>query len=319
MTPPVQATPTMRMTPQSQATAQSQTPASTTVATQRPQGTAEQVDWKAVEQALGKSGQLQPKNVYRIGLPRTDLNVTIAGVPVKATFALGSYAAFRPMDNNVLVMGDLVLLDSEVNAVMSGLFEGGLAIAALHNHLLDMTPHVMYLHYSGSGDPVGMAAALKKALGARGTPFGTSPPSSEASGPQLDTKQIEKILRHTGKSTPDGIFQVGVPRREKITEMGMELPPAMGTAIAINFQPTGDRKAAITGDFVLAQSEANPVARALREHGIDVTAVHNHALADDPRTFYMHYWANKDAIELARGLRSALDKTNTATDPAAGL
>jgi len=269
-------------------------------------------DWKAVEQALGKAGQLQPGDVFRVGMPRTDLSVTVKGVPVKAGFALGSYAAFKQVGDTAMVMGDLVLLDQEVPAVMSGLFSGGLEVTAVHNHLNEMTPHVMYMHYGGHGDAVQLAKALRQALSASGTPLGTPAPAPAPSGgPSLDTKQIEQALGRQGREVGAGVFQVTVPRAEAITEMGHPLLPAMGVTTVMNFQPTTDGKAAITGDFVLIDKEVNAVARTLRQHGIDVTAIHNHALQDNPRLFYMHFWATDDAAKLAQGLKAALDQTNS--------
>jgi len=268
-------------------------------------------DWKAVEQALGKSGQLQTGDVFRIGMPRTDLTVTVKGVPVKAPFALGSYAAFKQIGSEVMVMGDLVLLDQEVPAVMSGLFASGLEVTAVHNHLNEMSPHVMYMHYEGHGDAVQLATALRQALSASGTPFGASAPSAPATAPGLDPKQIEQALGHVGRDIGGGVFQVTVPRAEAITEMGHPLLPAMGATTVLNFQPTADGKAAITGDFVLIDKEVNPVAQTLRQNGIDVTAIHNHGLMDMPRLFYMHFWATDDPAKLARGLKVALDKTNS--------
>ena len=269
-------------------------------------------DWKAVEQTLGKPGQLMPGDVYRVGMPRTDLSITVKGVPVKAGFALGSYAAFVPVGDSAMVMGDLVLLDQEVPAVMSGLFAGGLEVTAVHNHLNEMSPHVMYVHYEGHGDAVQLAAALKQALSASGTPLGAAAtPAPAAMGPALDAKAIQQALGRTGRDVGGGVFQVTVPRAEKITEMGHPLLPAMGVTTVLNFQPTADGKAAITGDFVLVDKEVNAVARTLRQHGIDVTALHNHGLTDTPRLFYMHFWANDDAVRLARALRTALDQTNS--------
>ena len=268
-------------------------------------------DWKAVEQALGKSGQLQTRDVFRIGMPRTDLAVTVKGVPVKAPFALGSYAAFKQIGSQVMVMGDLVLLDQEVPAVMSGLFAGGLEVTAVHNHLNEMSPHVMYMHYEGHGDAAQLAKALRQALSASGTPFGPSAPSAPSIGPGLDPKQIEQALGRTGRDIGGGVFQVTVPRAEAITEMGHPLLPAMGVTTVMNFQPTPDGKAAITGDFVLIDKEVNPVAQTLLQNGIDVTAIHNHGLMDMPRLFYMHFWATDDPAKLARGLKAALDKTNS--------
>jgi hypothetical protein len=269
-------------------------------------------DWKAVEQALGKSGQLQPGDVFRVGMPRTDLNVSVKGVPVKAGFALGSYAAFKQVGDHAMVMGDLVLLDAEVAPVMSGLFAGGLEVTAVHNHLNEMSPHVMYMHYEGHGDALQLAKSLRQALASSATPLGgAAAGASAASGPTLDTKQIEQALGRQGRDVGGGVFQVTAPRSEAITEMGQPLLPAMGVVTVMNFQPTSDGKAAITGDFVLVDKEVNAVARALRQHGIDVTAIHNHGLFDIPRLFYMHFWANDDPVKLAQGLKAALDQTNS--------
>jgi hypothetical protein len=269
-------------------------------------------DWKAVEQALGKAGQMQPGDVFRIGMPRTDLNVTVKGIPVKAGFALGSYAAFKQIGDHAMVMGDLVLLDQEVPAVLSGLFAGGLEVTAIHNHLNEMSPHVMYMHYSGHGDAVQMARALRQALSASGTPLAAAPPAAApASGPTLDTKAIEQALGRSGRDVGAGVFQFTVPRAEAITEMGQALLPGMGVVTVMNFQPTSEGKAAITGDFVLIDKEVNAVAKTLRQHGVDVTAIHNHALMDMPRLFYMHFWANDDPTKLAQALKAALDQTNS--------
>ena len=277
-------------------------------------GSAAEPDWKAVEGALGKSGQIQPGGVYRIGMPRTDLSVTVKGVPVKAGFALGSYAAFKTVGDHTMVMGDLVLLDQEIPAVMAGLFKGGLEVTAVHNHLNEVSPHVMYMHYEGHGDAIKLATALRQALSASGTPLGSGGSATAAppAGPGLDTKQIEQGLGRTGRAMDGGVFQVTVPRAEVITEMGVQLLPAMGVTTVMNFQPTGDGKAAITGDFVLIDKEVNAVARTLMQHGIDVTAIHNHGLMDTPRLFYMHFWANDDPVKLAQGLKAALDQTNSA-------
>jgi Domain of Unknown Function (DUF1259) len=273
-------------------------------------------DWKAVEQALGKSGQLQAGDVFRVGMPRTDLNVTVKGVPVKAGFALGSYAAFKQFGDNAMVMGDLVLLDAEIPAVMSGLFANGLEVTAVHNHLNEMSPHVMYMHYEGHGDAVQLAKGLRQALSASATPLGGAPasaPAGAAAAPALDPKPIEQALGRQGRDVGGGVFQVTVPRVEAITAMGQPLLPAMGVVTVMNFQATGEGKAAITGDFVLLDQEVNPVARTLRQHGIEVTAIHNHGLADTPRLFYMHFWANDNPAKLAQGLKAALDQTNRKT------
>ena len=268
-------------------------------------------DWKAVEQALGKTGQLQDGDVFRIGMPRSDLAVTVKGVSVKAGFAFGSYAAFKQVGDHAMVMGDLVLLDQEVPAVMSGLFSGGLDVTAVHNHLNEMSPHVMYMHYEGHGDAVQLAKALRQALSASATPLGAPASPATTDSSTLDTKAIERGLGRSGRDAGGGVFQVTVPRAESITENGVPLLPAMGVVTVLNFQPVTDGKAAITGDFVLVDKEVNAVARTLRQHGIDVTAIHNHGLNDTPRLFYMHFWAVDAPEKLAQGLKAALDQTNS--------
>jgi hypothetical protein len=272
---------------------------------------AAQPDWKAVEQALGKSGQLQDGDVFRVGMPRTDLSVTVKGIPVKAAFALGSYAAFKQVGDHAMVMGDLVLLDQEVPPVMSGLFSGGLEVTAVHNHVNEVSPHVMYMHYEGHGDAVQLARALRQALSASATPLGTPAAPAAAAAPTLDSKAIEQGLGRTGREVGAGVYQVTVPRAEAITENGTPLLPAMGVVTVLNFQPVTDGKAAITGDFVLLDREVNPVARTLRQHGVDVTAIHNHGLLDTPRLFYMHFWAVDEPGKLATALKAALDQTNS--------
>jgi hypothetical protein len=234
----------------------------------------------------------------------------VKGVPVKAGFALGSYAAFKQVGDHTMVMGDLVLLDQEVPAVMSGLFSGGLNVTAVHNHLNEMSPHVMYMHYEGHGEAVQLAKALRQALSASATPLG-APTSAAMSESTLDTKEIERSLGRSGRDVGAGVFQVSVPRAKSITENGVPLLPAMGVTTVLNFQAVADGKAAITGDFVLIDKEVNPVARTLRQHGIDVTAIHNHALSDVPRLFYMHFWAVDAPAKLAQGLKAALDQTNS--------
>ena len=269
------------------------------------------VDWKAVERAMGRPGAMQAGDVYRFSMPRGDLKVVVKGVEVKPALALGSWAAFKMAGNQAMVMGDIVMTEDEVNPVISRLQQVGIEQTALHNHILHESPRVMYMHIGGHGDPVKLAEAISAALKLTKTP----PPSAPGGGqPQelgIDTKQIEQIIGYSGKVN-GGVFQVSVPRAEKITEAGMQIPPSMGVATAINFQPTGAGRAAITGDFVMIASEVNPVIRALRDNGVEVTALHNHMLNDEPRLFFMHFWADDDAVKLARGVRAALDKMNTA-------
>jgi Domain of Unknown Function (DUF1259) len=270
-------------------------------------------DWKAVAQAMGKTGAMQPGDVYKISLPRSDLQVTARGVQLKPALALGSWVAFRKTGAMTMVMGDLVLTEDEVTPVMTKLQQGGVEQTALHNHLLGESPRVIYLHISATGDAVKIAKAIHDALALSKTPLTAS--SGDGSPSQdlgIDTKQIDHVMGQSGKVN-GGVYQFSIPRAEEIREGGgMVVPPAMGVAQVINFQPTGGGRTAITGDFVLIASEVNPVIRALRDNGIEVTALHSHMLTESPRLFFMHFWANDDAMKLGRGLRAALDKMNVA-------
>jgi hypothetical protein len=268
-------------------------------------------EWKSVDDAMGRAGQDQPDGAHKFAMPRSDLNVTVDGVHLKAGFALGSWAAFRKMGNEAEVMGDLVLVEDEVGPVMQKLISSGIQITALHNHLLHASPQVMYMHIDGRGEAVKLATALHDALGETKTPAPAPQSVAATADIGFDSKQVDAALGHAGKNN-NGVYQVAVPRSEAIKEDGMPIPNSMGLATAINFQPTGDGKAAITGDFVLTGREVNPVIRALRAGGISVTAIHSHMLDEQPRLFFMHFWANDDAIKLAKALRVALDQTNAA-------
>jgi len=266
-------------------------------------------DWKDADATMGRAGQDQPDGTHKYALPRKDLNVTLNGVQIKAGLALGSWVAFKPTSNgNAVVMGDLVLLEDEVAPVMQELQSGGIEITALHNHLIGESPRVMYMHIHGMGNAASLGKAIHSAIAKTKTPDA----GAAAAPPELDidTKQIDQILGHSGKNN-GGIYQVSVPRAEHVTDGGMVIPSSMGVATALNFQPTGGGKAAITGDFVLIAKEVNPVIKALLENGIAVTALHSHMLEEQPRLFFMHFWANDDALKLAKALRAALDQTNS--------
>jgi hypothetical protein len=269
-----------------------------------------QVNWTAVERALGRSGALQPGDVYKFGLPRGDLTVVVDRIQLKPALALGSWVAFKPASSGAIVMGDLVLQGDEIGPVMAKLAEGGIQVTALHHHVLHETPRVYYMHLHGVGDPVHLAQAVGAAVGLTRTPppaAGTAVPAATPLG--IDTARIARALGHSGKVN-GGVYQVSVARPDTTWDENSVIPPAMGIATALNFQAIGAGKAAITGDFVLRAAEVNPVLRALREHAIEVTAVHNHMLDEQPRLFFMHFWAVRDALSLAQGLRVALDKVS---------
>jgi hypothetical protein len=264
-------------------------------------------DWNDVASALGKSGAIQPGEVYKVSFPRSDLDVSVGDVRIKPALALGSWVAFIQTGSEAMAMGDLVLTESEVNDVISALQAGGIEQTAVHNHLLGESPHIIYMHFGGHGDAVALARTLHDALAHTRTPMqaaGGTQPSVD-----LPTADLDRILGASGKAN-GGVYQFAVPRANRIVDHGMEIPPSAGMATAINFQPTGTGHAAITGDFVLIASEVNPVIRELRAGGIAVTALHSHMLTEEPRLFFMHFWANDDAIKLATTLRGALDRMN---------
>ena len=270
---------------------------------------AQDINWQQVDDVLGRKPAVGG-DVHRYGFPRTDLTVTLDGVTIKPALALGGWVAFKPMHGGATVMGDLVLLESEINPVMLKMIEGGLDITAVHNHLLRASPATFYMHIAGHGDPVKLATAIREGLAASKTPGVPPTPAPSPPTVDLDTAQLDQIIGVKGQAN-GGVYQFNVPRRDAVTMDGMAMtPPApMGVAIGINFQPTGAGKAAITGDFVMISEEVNPVIKALRANGIEVTALHSHMLDEQPRLFFMHFWANDDAIKLAKGLRAALDKT----------
>jgi biotin operon repressor len=267
--------------------------------------------WKAVDDAMGRQGQDQPDGAHRFAMPRSDLKVTANGVDIKPGFALGSWAAFQTMGTHTDVMGDLVLTESEIGPVMQKLVDSGIEITALHNHLLNESPHIMYMDIHGQGDAVKLASSLLDALSQSKTPAAAPAPSGAPPDLGFDTKQMDSILGQAGKNN-NGIYQYSVSRSEKITDGGMTVPNSIGITTGINFQPTGAGKAAITGDFVMIAREVNQVIKTLRQNGIAVTALHSHMLDEQPRLYFMHFWANDDALKLAKGLRAALDQTNSA-------
>jgi hypothetical protein len=279
----------------------------------RQEGLSPNADWhRTVDDALGKPGTELPGGVWRVSLPRSDLKVALDGVPIRPGFALGSWLAFQEHGRDVMVMGDLVLLEAEVAPVMRRLAAGGLEVTALHNHLLRAQPATMYLHVGGHGEAARLAAALRAALQETATPLqGAAAPAGDDRVEGVDTAAFARALGREGR-VAGGVYGVSVPRAEPVRDGGMEVPAAMGSATAINLQAAGNGKGAITGDFVLTAEEVVPVQRALVENGIEVTAIHNHMLEDQPRIFFMHFWAVNDPEALGRGLRAALDRTNSA-------
>jgi Domain of Unknown Function (DUF1259) len=266
-----------------------------------------ETDWSTVDTILSRKAAVSG-DMHRYGLPRSDLSVSLDGVTLKPGFALGGWIAFEPMGDKAMMMGDLVLTEKEINPVMSKLLAEGLQVTALHNHLLRANPPTFYMHVAGTGDPAQMARLVRTALEESRTPFDVKPPAGSTVASEdtsFDATKVDAAIGYKGKAN-GGVYQFSIPRADAIKMDGMAVPGAMGTAIAINFQPTGGGKAAITGDFVALSSELNPLITALRDNGIEVTAIHNHMVGEDPRAFFIHFWANDDAVKLANGLGAAL-------------
>jgi hypothetical protein len=266
-------------------------------------GAQQNLDTSAIAKALGRSGMAMRGGVYRVAFPRSDLHVVIGDVSLAPGLALGSYAAFKAEPQGALAVGDLVLLEDEIEPVMRSLRSSGLQITALHNHLRNEHPHVMYMHFMGTGDAASIARALRKALSLSHTPLGASKPAN-TSTPWF-AAEVEQTLGRTGKAS-NGVLAISVARQDDITMQGMSIPPAMGVATALNFQSVGNTRVATTGDFVLVGSEVAPVEQALTANGIDVTALHSHMIGDSPRLYYMHFWAVGTPKNVASGLKAAL-------------
>ncbi|MGW3497992.1 DUF1259 domain-containing protein [Streptomyces sp. NPDC001020] len=267
-------------------------------------------DWKPIAAALGRTGSLMGGTVYHVALARTDLKVTSKGVPIKAGFALGGYANFAKYRDGAMMMGDLVVTEDEQPRVTDALQKAGIEQTALHKHLLQQSPAIWWTHIHGMGDPVTLARGLKKALAATSIPA-ASPTKPSPPRIDLNTTAIDNAMGRKG-TADGGVYKYSIPRRETVTDGGHILPSALGITTAVNFQPLGNNKAAINGDFVMTANEVNKVIRALRRGGIDIVELHNHMLNEQPRLFYLHFWATGDGTRLAKAIRPALDVTNLA-------
>ncbi|AHH96842.1 lipoprotein [Kutzneria albida DSM 43870] len=265
-------------------------------------------DWQPVVDVLGRKGTLSPdRTVYRIPLPRNDLTVTSHGVVIKAGFALGGYATWAMYEDMVLLMGDLVVTEPELQVVTDALQAHGVAQTAVHKHLLEHSPNLWWTHIHAMGDPRALARGLKAALDVTGTPpLGPPGPPRPI---DLDTESIDSALGRKG-TNDGGIYKFGIGRAETIVEDDYHLPVALGLSTALNFQPLGEGRAAINGDFVMVRKEIQHVIQALRAGGISIIELHNHGLGERPRLFYMHFWAVGDGVTLAHALRPAVDACN---------
>lgn len=270
---------------------------------------AQGLDTAKLDLVLGRSGQ-KLGEVYKFSFPRTDLHVTVHGVTIRPGLALGSWAAFSGTGNSATVMGDLVLLQDEVNPVMTRLRHAGIEITAVHNHLLNETPRLMYMHYMGHGNAEELAKSLRSALRESKTPFGKPATATKPGEPPAFINQVEATLGRKGNFA-GGVLAFGIPRTDAITMKGETVLPSQGVAESINFQEAGEGRIATTGDFVLTADEVNPVISELEAHHIQVTALHTHMLTEQPRLFFMHFWGYGPAAEVADGIKAALEKIHT--------
>jgi uncharacterized protein DUF1259 len=270
---------------------------------------AQGLDTAKIDQALGRPGQ-KIGDVYRVGFPRTDLRVSVHGLAIKPGLALGSWAAFAGTEDNAMVMGDLVLLEIELNPVMEKLRSAGFEISAVHNHLIDETPHVLYLHYMGHGEASQLAASLRAALAVSKTPLEKPSAPVEEVAPPTWVKPVEDSIGRKG-AFKGGVLSFGVPRADAITVDGTTISPAQGVAESINFQEAGTGMVATTGDFVLTAAEVNSVISALEQHHILVTALHSHMLTEQPRLFFMHFWVVGSPESVGAGIAAALKQVST--------
>lgn len=266
-----------------------------------------------IVKAMGRQGTLSG-DMYKVTFPRSDLTVKIGNIVIKPALALVQWAAFVKSGNAAVCYGDLALLEDELNPVISKLEEKGIELSALHNHLLHESPRIMYIHFTGRGDEVVMAQALRDALALTGTPLAAPPASPLTTEAKSELAgKIEKIIGVDG-SMSGGVFHITVLRGDiQVMAMGATIPSAMGMNTPLNFQISGN-DAAINGDFILLPGEVNRVIKVLRANNIEIASVHNHMLDEEPRLIFLHFWANDDALKLARGLRAALDETGAGKD-----
>jgi hypothetical protein len=271
--------------------------------------TTSNADWKSVTDALGRTGKFGDSNtVYRIPLVRSDLQVVTVGVPIKPGLSLGGYVAFAKYDDATMVMGDLVVTEAELPKVTDALQSHGIEQTALHKHLLEQSPQVWWTHIHAMGDPAKLAAGVKAALDATAIAPAAAP-SAQQPPVDLDTAGIDVALGRKGNSD-GGLYKFNLARQDTIVDDGHVVPPTFGVTTTVNFQPLGEGKAAINGDVVMTGPEVQKVIQALRAGNISLVTVHNHSLTDEPRLFYLHYWAVDDAVTLANAMRAALDATN---------
>jgi len=265
--------------------------------------------YKDVLSFLGKSGDFKD-NVLKVNIPRNDVTVTVASVATPTPFGFGGWIAMTKGSGMDVMMGDLVLLQDEVNPVMSALLENGLEVTALHNHFFWDEPRMFYMHVHGHGAPMDLARKVKPALDLIGRQAKPSSSAAAAATP-LNTARIAQLAGHSGDQS-GAVYKITVGRDDlKMTEMGAPINARMGLNTWAAFVGTDD-KAAVAGDVAMLPSEVNGVLKALRQNGLDVVAIHHHMLDTQPNVIFLHYWGTGPADTLATGFKAALDQLGKA-------
>ena len=259
-------------------------------------------DLSEVERILGVPGQIQAGAVV-FSFPRSDLKVAVDGDPVPTALGFGSWTAWKVMGNDFMIMGDLVLLEKEINPVITALAQANINVTALHNHFIGEEPRIMYMHIGGMGPAATLANGLRHALDRTGTP--RTPASASAPVLALDTKRIEEIIGHPGKAG-GGVFKITLGR-PGVKMGGVQLTASMGLNTWAAFAGT-DERARVAGDVAMTAPEVQKVIRELRKGGINIAAVHNHMLDEAPRIFFLHYWGKGPAEKLAETVHDAFDQ-----------
>ena len=269
------------------------------------------LDTLVIEHTLGMKGKFN-NGEYKVTIPQNDLSIMVDGFKIIPAMGLGTWVDFAPSHDGAMIMGDLVLTETDLKPVQQEIIRQGLTITAIHNHFVRNHPNVMYMHVGGSGNLEQIAQKVKGVLDkikeVRGGDPSKGSASSEAVQNTLDTKRLDEILGYKAEMSK-GVYKYTIGRPDvNLKEHGVTVTTFMGFNTWAAFQGTPD-KAAVAGDFAMLENEVAPVIKALVENGIEVVAVHNHMVHEQPRTFFLHYWGLGNAEQLAKGLRAALDQT----------
>ncbi len=266
-------------------------------------------DIRTIEKVTGMKG-MEKNGEYKITVPQNDLNVMVDGFKITPPMGLGSWAVFSPSSHGVMVMGDIILTENDLKPVQQEVIRQGLTISAIHNHFVRNHPNIIYMHIGGSGQADSMAAKVKAVFDAvkasRGTDPGKVPKDSVVN--TIDLTRLDHIIGEKGEMN-GGVYKYTIGRPDvKLTEHGMPVTTFGGFNTWASWQGTPER-AAVCGDFTMLADEVAPVIKALVENKIEVVAVHNHMIDEQPIVYFLHYWGTGNAEQLAHGLRAALDKT----------